>query len=96
MEVGLIGWAGRALRVGMLRVVFILGLGHGFVPQLQELNLISEGNTCGGEELCTTDWAGDENVLVITTQTAFKTTSQTAMGTGYMENRDAIPSPLYS
>lgn len=33
-EVGLIGWAGRALRVGMLRVVFILGLGHGFVPQL--------------------------------------------------------------
>lgn len=34
LEVGLIGWASRALRVGMLRVVFILVLGHGFVPQL--------------------------------------------------------------
>lgn len=34
MEVGLVRWAGRALRVGMPRVVFILVLGHGFVPQL--------------------------------------------------------------
>lgn len=32
MEVGLVGWTDRALRVGMPRVVFILVLGHGFVP----------------------------------------------------------------